>query len=261
MEDVLLDIKVVIAYIDDFLYFSETVAEHLVTLEQVFERLLANNIFLHPLKCVWGVTKLNYLGLTIEAGLVSVSEEKIAALKAYAVPAGIADVRRYLGFVQYLAAFVPKFAELTAPIQCLLQGANDKKKKWLWTEACQRSFDNTLQACIVDGVGVAYRGPGWKLRSRNGCERGGIGVAGCLYEMIEEKLNPVWYVSYKFSTAERNYAPRDQEMLAVIYALRKFRSYLLGRTFRLYSDHESLSKFQKQPDLKKRDWRWAELLK
>ena len=34
----------------------------------------------------------------------------------------------------------------------------------------------------------------------------------------------------------------------------------LGRTFRLYSDHESLSKFQKQPDLKKRDWRWAELL-
>ena len=88
----------------------------------------------------------------------------------------------------------------------------------------------------------------------------GIGVAGCLYEMIEEKLNPVWYVSHKFSTAERNYAPRDQEMLAVIYALRKFRSYLLCRTFRLYSDHESLSKFQKQPDLKKRDWRWAEFL-
>ena len=49
-------------------------------------------------------------------------------------------------------------------------------------------------------------------------------------------------------------------MLAVIYALRKFRSYLLCRNFRLYSDHESLAKFQKQPDLKKRDWRWAELL-
>ena len=79
--------------------------------------------------------------------------------------------------------------------------------------------------------------------------------------MIDEKLNPVWYVSHKFNTAERNYAPRDQEMLAVIYALRKFRSYLLCRTLvRLYSDHESLSKFQKQPDLKKRDWRWAELL-
>ena len=80
MEDVLLDIEGVIAYIDDFLYFSETVAEHLATLERVFERLVANNIFLHPLKCVWGVTKLNYLGLTIEPGLVSVSEEKVAAL-------------------------------------------------------------------------------------------------------------------------------------------------------------------------------------
>ena len=114
----------------------------------MFERLVKNNIFLHPLKCVWGVTKLNYLGLTISQGLVSVSEEKIAAsLKAYAIPVGVAaDVRRYLGFVQYLAAFAPKFAELTAPIQCLLQGADDKKKKWNWTEACQQSFDNTLHA-------------------------------------------------------------------------------------------------------------------
>ncbi|MSW64158.1 MAG: hypothetical protein F2825_04610 [Actinobacteria bacterium] len=47
---------------------------------------------------------------------MSVSEEKIAALKAYAIiPQGVADVRRYLGFVQYLAIFVPKFAELTPP--------------------------------------------------------------------------------------------------------------------------------------------------
>ena len=120
MEDVLLDIDgVIIAYsIDDFLYYSKTVEGHLVgTLERVFERLVENNIFLHPLKCVWGVTKLvNYLGLTISQGLVSVSEEKIAKLKVYAIPVGVADVRRYLWFVQYLAACVPKFAELTAPI-------------------------------------------------------------------------------------------------------------------------------------------------
>lgn len=70
-----------------------------------------------------------------------------------------------------------------------------------------------------------------------------IGVAGCSYEMIDEQLNPVWYISHKFSTVEQNYSLRDQEMLAVIYALRKFRSYLLCRNFRLYSDHESLSKF------------------
>ena len=81
MEDVMLDIDGVIAYIDDFLYYSDTVEEHLVTLERVFKHLVKNNIFLHPLKCVRGVTKLNYLGLTISPGLVSVSEEKIAALK------------------------------------------------------------------------------------------------------------------------------------------------------------------------------------
>ena len=242
IEDVLLDIDGVIAYIDDFLYYSNTVEEHLITLERVFERLVKNNIFLHPLKCVWGVTKLNYLGLTISTGLVSVSEEKIAALKAYAIPQGVADVRRYLGFVQYLAVFVPKFAELTAPIQCLLQGADLKKKKWIWTEACQQSFDNTMHALsTAQGLHIANPGGNYVVET----DASSIGVAGCLYEMIDGQLNPVWYVSHKFSTAERNYAPRDQEMLAVIYALRKFRSYLLCRNFRLYSNHESLAKFQK----------------
>ena len=72
-----------------------------------------------------------------------------------------------------------------------------------------------------------------------------------------------WYVSHKFSSAERNYFPRDQEIITVIYALRKFRSYLLlhTRKFQLYSAYESLAQFAKQPDyLKKQDWWWQEIL-
>ena len=75
MEDVLCGIDGVIAYIDDFLYYSDTVEEHLLILERVFKRLNQHNIFLHPLKCVWGMTQLNYLGLTISTGKVSISEE------------------------------------------------------------------------------------------------------------------------------------------------------------------------------------------
>jgi hypothetical protein len=58
----------------------------------------------------------------------------------------------------------------------------------------------------------------------------------------------------------KNYSTRDREALAVIYALRKLRHYLLGRPFILYSDHESLSKFANQPHLQGRDWRYQETI-
>ena len=77
--------------------------------------------------CVWGVSQLNYLGLLISEKKVSVAE-KIAALREYEVPKTIADVRRFLGFAQYLAMFIPHFAAVTAPVQCLLEG-NDKRNE------------------------------------------------------------------------------------------------------------------------------------
>ena len=84
---------------------------------RVFERLLKHGIYLHPQKCVWGMSQLNYLGLLISEKKVSVSAEKIAALREYVVPKNIADVRRFLGFAQYLAMFIPHFAAVTAPVQ------------------------------------------------------------------------------------------------------------------------------------------------
>ena len=86
--------------------------------------------------------------------------------------------------------------------------ADLKKKKWIWTEACQQSFENTLHALsTAPGLHIADPEGNYVVET----DASGIGVAGCLYEMVNDKLNPVWYVSHKFSTAERNYAPRDQE--------------------------------------------------
>ena len=233
MEDVLQGIHGdgVMIYIDDFLYYSETVEQHLDIMAKVFERLLKHGIYLHPQKCVWGLSQLNYLGLLISEKKVSVSAEKIAALREYEVPKNIADVRRFLGFAQYLAMFIPHFAAVTAPVQCLLEGNDKKRKKFVWSDSCQQSCYNTIEAlCNAPGLRIASVEGAYVVET----DASGIGVAGCLYEKVKGILCPVWYVSHKFNSAERNYSPRDQEMLAVIYALRKFRSYLLYRRFQLY---------------------------
>ena len=116
------------------------------------------------------------------------------------------------------AMFIQHFAMVTAPVQCLLQGNDMKRKKFVWSKSCHQSFDNTIEAlCNAPGLRIASTAGAYVIET----DASGIGVAGCLYEKVEGILCPVWYVSHKFNSAERNYSPRDQEMLAVIYALRK----------------------------------------
>jgi hypothetical protein len=68
------------------------------------------------------------------------------------------------------------------------------------------------------------------------------------------------FASKKFSPAEQRYATHDQELLAIIFALKFWRHYLLGRAVSVYTDHKSLQYFSSQPHLNPRQTRWMEVL-
>ena len=52
--------------------------------------------------------------------------------------------------------------------------------------------------------------------------------------------HPIAFASRKLSSAERNYATTEREGLAMVYALQKFRHYLLGSHFKMFIDHSAL---------------------
>ena len=52
--------------------------------------------------------------------------------------------------------------------------------------------------------------------------------------------HPIEYASRKLSFAERNYTTIEREGLVMVYALQKFRHYLLGGHFKMFTDHSSL---------------------
>ena len=62
------------------------------------------------------------------------------------------------------------------------------------------------------------------------------------------------------SPAERNYTTTEREALAVVYACRKFRHYLLGYRIVFHTDHNSLKYLINKPDLSGRIARWILLL-
>jgi hypothetical protein len=71
---------------------------------------------------------------------------------------------------------------------------------------------------------------------------------------------PVAFDSMQLKGAERNYPVHKKELLAIIRALKKWRSDLLGMNFYVYTDHRTLENFDTQRDLSRRQLRWQEFL-
>jgi hypothetical protein len=70
----------------------------------------------------------------------------------------------------------------------------------------------------------------------------------------------ICYKSRKLKDHERNYATHDLELVAIVHALRKWRHYLMGRSFELRTDHNGLKYLFDQPNLNARQSRWLEFL-
>jgi hypothetical protein len=75
-----------------------------------------------------------------------------------------------------------------------------------------------------------------------------------------ETACPVAFDSMQFKGPELNYPVHEKELLAIIRALRKWRSDLLGGQIYVYTDHRTLEIFHTQRELSRRQLRWQEYL-
>ena len=67
-----------------------------------------------------------------------------------------------------------------------------------------------------------------------------VGVGAVLLQVQQEKERVIAYYSKTLAPAKRNYCVTRRELLAVVKAVKHFRSYLYGQRFKLRMDHASL---------------------
>ncbi|GJU80370.1 retrovirus-related pol polyprotein from transposon 17.6 [Tanacetum coccineum] len=72
------------------------------------------------------------------------------------------------------------------------------------------------------------------------CDDSGLAIGAVLGQRIEKHFRPIHYASKTMTEAETNYTTTEKEMLAVVYAFEKFRSYLIMNKSVVYTDHPAL---------------------
>nr|GEZ91283.1 reverse transcriptase domain-containing protein [Tanacetum cinerariifolium] len=92
------------------------------------------------------------------------------------------------------------------------------------------------------------------------CDASDFAIGAVLGQRIEKHFRPIHYASKMMTEAESNYTTTEKEMLAVVYAFEKLRSYLIMNKIIVFTDHSALKYLFAKKDAKARLLRWIILL-
>ncbi|GJX69538.1 reverse transcriptase domain-containing protein [Tanacetum coccineum] len=102
--------------------------------------------------------------------------------------------------------------------------------------------------------------PDWDLPFELMCDASDYAVGAVLGQRKDKYFRPIHYASKTLSDAQTNYTVTEKELLAVVYAFEKFRSYLVLSKTIVYTDHSALKYLFNKQDAKPRLIRWVLLL-
>ena len=129
--------KFVIVFIDDILVYSSSKEEHAEHLRIVLQTLREHQLYAKFIKCQFWLDRVAFLGHVVSAEGISVDPQKIEAIVDWKPPTNITEVRSFLGLAGYYRKFVEGFSKIATPLTKLTR----KEEKFIWSKACQNSFD------------------------------------------------------------------------------------------------------------------------
>lgn len=239
------------AYIDDVLIFGRNPAECLERLEEVLQVLGHANLTLNLAKCDFLCDKISYLGYEISAAGVRPGEGKIVSVQNFPRPENVHNVRQFLGLASYFRKFIRDFALISCPLTKLLK----KGAAWEWGDSQEQSFVD-LKSRLIDRPILAIYDPAAETELHTDASRIGIGGILLQRKSASEPFHPVAYYSRQTSPEEKNFHSYELETLAVVFSLRKFRVYLIGKEFKIVTDCSALRSTFLKRDLIPRIARW-----
>ena len=242
-----------IAYLDDIIVFSATWMDHLKHLDEVFTRLNRAGLKAKPAKCLIAGRFCSYLGHRVGEGTISMEEAKIDALKNYARPVTKRDVRAFLGLAGYYRRFLPNFASLTARLSDLTK--KDQPQRVKWTQELENDFQEMKKLLYTD---IVLHCPDYTREFVLQTDASERGVGAILSQQAADgEEHPVAFFSRKLLPREVRYSTVEKECLAVVAAVKHFDVHLVGRHFRIITDHKALSYLQKMCNANARLTRWS----
>uniref|UniRef100_H3H5J1 Reverse transcriptase domain-containing protein n=1 Tax=Phytophthora ramorum TaxID=164328 RepID=H3H5J1_PHYRM len=244
-------------YFDDIFVHSRAehgksdVDNHIDHLRAVLECMRTNKLYANASKCIFGAEEIPFLGCFIGKRGLRADPSKVKAIVDWPVPKNQKDLRKWLGLANYLHKYSENYADMARPLSNLLK----KDVEWAWDTEHQVAFEAVKESLLHAPI-LALPDPDCPFSVVCDASDFAIGCA-LLQADTEGRERVIAFESRQLKAAEKNYPVHDKELLAMKYALVKFRVHLLGsKPFVNFTDHASLRTATQSPHLSQRMARW-----
>lgn len=245
--------KIIEVFMDDFSVFGDSFDMCLHHLSMVLKRCVETNLVLNWEKCHFMVEQGIVLGHVISARGIEVDKAKVDIVRTLPPPSTVKEVRSFLGHAGFYRRFIKDFSKIARPLCALLH----KDVAFNFTDECLKAFNKLKELLTTAPI---IQAPDWNLPFELMCDASDYAVGAVLGQRPAKFPHVIYYASRTLNDAQLNYSTTEKELLAVVFALEKFRSYLLGTKVIVFSDHAALRYLMTKQDAKPRLIRWMLLL-
>ncbi|KAJ0879019.1 putative nucleotidyltransferase, Ribonuclease H [Helianthus annuus] len=240
-------------FMDDFSVFGSSFDSCLRNLDRVLARCEETNLMLNWEKCHFMVHEGIVLGHKISHAGLEVDQAKIDTISKLPPPTSVKSIRSFLGHAGFYRRFIRDFSKIARPMTQLLE----KDRPFVFDAECTRAFELLKERLVTAPILVA---PDWSLPFEVMCDASDSAVGAVLGQRREKHFHPIYYASKTLNDAQENYTTTEKELLAVVFACDKFRSYLVLSKTIIFTDHAALRYLFAKKDAKPRLIRWILLL-
>ena len=189
----------------------------------------------NPQKTNVKAQSINFFGCLYNANSVHRDPSKVDAVHTLPAPTNITELQEFLGLGTYLSPFIPGLSTLTAPLQELIKKDTD----FIWNHTYDATFEQVKEAVISDTT-LRYFDPSLLVTIQVDASQVGLGAA------LLQNGKPVAFASEALTKTECQYANIEREMLAAVFGVERFHTYVYGWSFTIKSDHKPLESISRK---------------
>ncbi|GJW06356.1 reverse transcriptase domain-containing protein [Tanacetum coccineum] len=245
--------KTMEVFMDDFSVFGNSFQNCLSRLDHMLQRCEDTNLSLNWEKSHFMVKEGIVLGHKISKKGIEVDKAKIDVIAKLPHPTTVKGIRSFLGHAGFYRRFIQDFSKISRPMTHLLE----KNTPFIFSDDCIRAFQTLKDKLTEAPILIA---PNWDLPFELMCDASDFAIGAVLGQRHEKHFRPIHYASKTLIEAQTNYTTTEKELLAIVYAFEKFRSYLIMNKSIVHTDHSALKYLFAKKDAKARLLRWVLLL-
>ena len=251
IEEVFENIENLANIYDDVLLYTNDLEKQCNVLQQTLEVARENNLTFRLSKCRFAQPEVDYTGFILTNKGIKIQPEKIKAIVDMPQPENIEELRCFLGMATYLSKHIENFSEITRNLRDLTKTKTKEHSKRVQSDSSVNTFFfgkpqveafEQIKKALISSPVLRYYSLKDPITVSCDASKHGLGAT------ILQNNHPVAYASKALTTTEQAYAQIEKELLAIVFATKKFHHLLYGRTdIIIETDHLPLLSIKEKP--------------